>query len=202
MDINQLAYILSNLTPENKPQILKLLQLQAAQTGEPLSPELTAFFNAAPGQEGQAWDALLKTLGPKESPTGYEGLKQSLLGRGPFGIQPHMSSLENIMRRLNSPGGFTGQASPGASLGNARSSGYLASQRTAQQPKGYFQQGVNTLGNFLQDTAESIGVGAAGALGGNPLGFLATPVAFGLGQYASNYGNNPNLRGINPTYGL
>jgi hypothetical protein len=199
MDQNQLLYILSRLTPENKSQIFRVLQLQSAQSGEPLSPELQAYFNAPADQEEQAWTNLLGTLGPKAPATGYEGFKQSLLGQGQFGIQPHLSSLENIVQRLNSPEGYTGN--PMQSMGRFnQGSSYMGAQQAAQQPQSLFTRGVNAAGKTLQDLSPSIAALGAGTFG--PLGVLAGPLAGGLGGYAAGYGQNPALKGINPTFGF
>lgn len=197
MDQNQLLYMLSRLTPENKSNIFKILQLQSAQAGEPLSPELTAFFNASPDQENEAWDSLLGSLGPKQQATGYEGFKESIAGKGQFGIQPHLSSLENIMQRLNSSSGYSGGM--GSGMGGNQSSSYIGAQQQAQQPQSWFSRGINAIGKTAQDLSPSIAAAGFGAAG--PIGLLGGPLASGIGTYLGEYGQNPALRGINPKIG-
>ena len=194
MDVNQLIMLLSRLTPDNKQQIWRYIQLSAAQEGQQVSPELQQFFTAPEGaNQDELFNNVLNSLKPEEQPTGLGGLSSSLMGQGQFGFAPHLSSLENILSRLEGGQNQSMNAS-NRFTGMNQGSSYKAGAQQNAQPKGWGTWALNKLGTATDIAAPLIGAGVGGYLGG-PGGATA---GYGLGQsigrlgrLGENYGNNP-----------
>jgi hypothetical protein len=117
-----------------------------------------------------------------KSKSGIEGLLEALLGKGQFGNQPHMATLENILARLEPTSAQQMNQSP---FGNTRSSSYMNAQNLANKPLTWGQKAGQFVGNALQDFSPVAGAAGIGAFG--PLGALAGPAIDFTGRQLSNY---------------
>lgn len=114
--------------------------------------------------------------------SGFEGLLEALMGKGAFGAQPHMATLESILARLEPTSAQQMNQNP---FGNTSSSSFMNAQDLANKPLTWGQKAGQFLGNTLQDFAPVASAAGMGAFG--PLGALSGPVASFSGRQLSNY---------------
>ncbi len=128
-------------------------------------------------------------------PHGWEEFKKFLMGGSEAGLDPHFSALENILQRLNGPGGnayknpFGMGTNSGVNMTNNLNSSAMNAQRLANQPLSNMQKAGQFIGSSLEDTAGLIG--KAGSVAFGPLmGGLAGGAAYGTGKLL-NYASQP-----------
>ena len=198
MTNQDIVSILSGLTPElatvqNKQNLLRIFQLQAAQSGTALSPELVAFLSDnQPGINQDLFNNVLTSLAPEkpqEFKTGWEGVKQGLMGQGQYGFKPHMAGLQGLMQNMNQsmqPQGGQNMA------GNMAGSSFGAAQDAYNAPKTWGEKALHYGGAGVKMFAPLIG-GAAAAAGGGPAGgMLANQGADLLGEGLQYLGSRTN----------
>ena len=175
MTNQDIVSILSGLTPElatvpNKQNLLRIFQLQAAQSGTALSPELVAFLSDnQPGINQDLFNNVLTSLAPEkpqEFKTGWEGVKQGLMGQGQYGFKPHAAGLQGLMQNMSQAMQPQGQQNM---AGNMAGSSFGVAQDAYNAPKTWGEKALHYGGAGLKMISPIVG-GVAAAAGGGPVG--------------------------------
>jgi len=161
------------------PQGAQAPQFDQEQFNNMIMQYLFSQMGKSQGQQEQQAEAKAAEVAPKSR---IEEMIKSLMGEGQFGTQPHFSTLENILSRLEPSGAQQMNQSP---YGNTASSSFMNAQDLANKPSSYLQQAGQFTGGALQDLAPLAGAAGLGAFG--PLGALAAPVTGFAGRKLSQY---------------
>lgn len=199
MTNQDIVSILSGLTPElatvqNKQNLLRIFQLQAAQSGKQLSPELEAFLSdQKPGIDQNLFNNVLTSLAPEkpqEFKTGWEGVKQGLMGQGQYGFKPHTAGLQGLMQNMSQA--MQGPQGQQNMAGNMAGSSFGAAQDAYNAPQTWGEKAAHYGGAGLKMFAPVVGAGAA-AIGGGPVGGgLAMQGTDLLGDLVQSMGRRTN----------